>query len=252
MIITETFDNATEIVPVTASMASGFNNSTVGNQTITVNAGSFTDSFTVSVISNTVVNNQNIEADISNLNLLANVGSVSLKSEILPTQGEGLPAIQALKASENISNEAGAVIYSLELVDSNGQKIAFSGTVTVRIPIPAGMSGNLHVFWFNPTDGSLHDMKATQENGYLVFQTTHFSNYAIAQFTVSPNGGNPTGGTSPGESKGKSTTAATESNPTTGSDDWPIIPMAILGGSAAAGALIVKRRRYFRKKKQAE
>ena len=52
------------------------------------------------------------------------------------------------------------------------------------------MSGDLHVFWYNPDDNTVTDMNAIQVDGYLTFYTTHFSYYAIAQFTVNSDSSN--------------------------------------------------------------
>ena len=69
------------------------------------------------------------------------------------------------------------------------------------------MSGDLHIYWYNPGDNSIIDMGATQKNGYLVFETSHFSFYAIAKLSTAPT--NTSFGTS-------STPTSTPSNPDTG------------------------------------
>lgn len=253
---------------LTVKATSVFDASQSATATITVLPSKITDS------------NTNITYDLSDVNLPSDVTSTSIGITTIPQSSSDdstFTIVKKLLDSNTFYGKlSGFRLIDLKLLNQNGNPIEpTGGAVTVRIPIPSGMSDNLHVFWFNPTDGSLQDMNAKQEGDYLVFQTTHFSDYAIAQLIPSPNGGNSTGGTSSGESegnsatattvpssksgetssgesKGNSTTAATGSNPTTGSGDWPIIPLAILGGSAAAGAIIVKRRRSFRKKKQAE
>lgn len=72
-------------------------------------------------------------------------------------------------------------IYDIKLLDQNGRPVtSFQGKVKVKIPIPEGLSGDLHVFWYNDKNNKLVDMNAKAEDGYLVFETTHFSYYAIA------------------------------------------------------------------------
>ena len=114
--------------------------------------------------------------------------------------------------------------FSLELIDQNGQPATFTGKITVKIPIPDGMSGDLHVYWYNDADGTVTDMNARQENGYLVFEATHFSYYAVAELSS---------GTIP--------------NPDTGSDSLPFMP-AVLLGITGYGLIVATRDRRFRKK----
>lgn len=75
-----------------------------------------------------------------------------------------------------------AVVLDIQLLDQNGSPIErFSGTVQVKIPIPEGMSGNLAVLWYDEEKGTFTDMNARVEDGYLVFETDHFSYYAITR-----------------------------------------------------------------------
>jgi LPXTG-motif cell wall-anchored protein len=127
----------------------------------------------------------------------------------------------------------GFQISDLKLLDQNGNPITnFTGKIKVKIPIPAGMSGNLHVYWYDLKSGSLTDMGATQENGYVVFYTTHFSDYAVAQF----------------DSSVSSETSKPVENSKTGDEGWPLLPLAFLGGGSAAGLILAKRRKIFRRK----
>ena len=78
----------------------------------------------------------------------------------------------------------------------NGQPVQPSGTVTVKIPVPAGVSDNskLKVYRFEP-NGSQTDMGAAVEGGYLVFTTEHFSYYGVVyesgqnKITIAPANG---------------------------------------------------------------
>ena len=83
----------------------------------------------------------------------------------------------------------------LSLYDQNGMKItSFTGTVKIKIPIPQGFDGDLHVYCYDPDGGTLTDMKAYIVGDYLVFETNHFSYYAVVQFaeTVLPAASNAT------------------------------------------------------------
>lgn len=71
-------------------------------------------------------------------------------------------------------------LYKLKLLDQNGNNISsFSGSVTIKIPLPLGLRGTPRVFRYE-SDGTLTDMKVTVENGFLVFQTDHFGDYIVA------------------------------------------------------------------------
>ncbi|WP_444643804.1 MBG domain-containing protein [Caproiciproducens sp. R1] len=72
------------------------------------------------------------------------------------------------------------LLYNLDLLDQSGNPISsFTGSVTVRIPLPAGLPGTPHVFRYE-NDGTFTDMGAAVADGFLVFSTTHFSYYVIA------------------------------------------------------------------------
>ena len=124
----------------------------------------------------------NISLNLTGVTLPANVTSVSFGSTV---QGSGslthLAVEERMGQNQSLGKVSGLTVYDLKLLNQNGQPISFTGKVTVRIPIPFGMSGNLHVYWYNDADGTVTDMNAKQENGYLVFETTHFSYYAIAE-----------------------------------------------------------------------
>ena len=68
----------------------------------------------------------------------------------------------------------------MSLLDQNGTPASFTGSVTVRIPVPAGVRGTPHVFRYEADTKTFTDMNAKVEKGFLVFTTAHFSRYAVA------------------------------------------------------------------------
>jgi hypothetical protein len=54
----------------------------------------------------------------------------------------------------------------------------------VRIPIPPKMNGDIHAYWYDVKSGTLTDMNARQENGYLSFKTSNFGYYAVASINT--------------------------------------------------------------------
>ncbi|HEX3037792.1 MAG TPA: cadherin-like beta sandwich domain-containing protein [Oscillospiraceae bacterium] len=237
---------------------------------LTVEATSTADSTqhstaAVSVVPAMISNNKGITFDLTGATLPAGVTSVSLGSTAQGNDSSTYSMVTKLIGqNQTLGNLSGLMIYDLKLLDQNGNPITnFAGKIKVKIPIPAGMSGNLKVFWYNPANGTVTDMSATPENGYMVFETTHFSYYAIAQLaapaqpnTTSPTGAQP-GTASPISSNkvsGGATPTVTQSNGTTpnastGDSSVPFLPLALLGASSAAGLVIVRKSARYKLKK---
>ena len=178
-----------------------------------------------------------VQYDLSDANLPDEVTSVSVHSSILPGADSGNSTYSVVSnlidASKFSTYPSSVKIYNLSLIDQNNQAVTgFTGKITVRIPIPSGMSGDLHVYWYNDAVGTVTDMNARQENGYLVFETTHFSYYTIVKLSTRSSSGS---GKIP--------------NPDTGSNSFPLLPAALLGVSGC-GLSIVIRGRKLRKKQQ--
>lgn len=83
------------------------------------------------------------------------------------------------------------VIFDISLVNPDGSKYTFSGSVTVSIDLPEGFDGNKSKVVYIRDDGKTEDMKAKYIDGKMVFNTTHFSHYAIVEDASagSPNTG---------------------------------------------------------------
>ena len=182
------------------------------------------------------------QLDCTGVTMPAGVTAVSLGSAV---QGDGTSAYsivgKLIGQNESFGSLSGLTVYDLKLLDQSGNPIEqFTGKIKVKLRIYSGMSGDLKVFWYNPADDTLTDMHASQEDGYMVFETNHFSYYAIAQLKSS--------GTSPDTSSG--TTSGTTGNPKTGSDNRPLILLALFASGSAAGTIIIKHRRIYRIKKK--
>lgn len=83
----------------------------------------------------------------------------------------------------------------ISLLDKNGKAVQPNGTVTVKIPVPESFKGEDCKVYREESDGSYTDMKAKLENGYLVFDTDHFSKYVVTTEALSDDKDNnkPTG-----------------------------------------------------------
>lgn len=164
------------------------------------------------------------QIDFTGVTLPSGVTSVSLDSVIQRNESSVDVVIKNLiEQDETLDILNGLTVYDLKLLDQNGNPIeTFTGSIKVKIPVRAGMSGNLKVFSYNPADGTLTDMNAIQENEFLVFETTHFSYYAVAELTVQSSKNNY--------------------------NSWPLTPLVVLGVGAATGIAIVRRRKIFKVK----
>ena len=71
-------------------------------------------------------------------------------------------------------------LFDISLVNNNA-KIQPNGKVKVSIPVPAGYDTSKIVVYYVAEDGTKTKIDATIENGYIVFETDHFSNYVVAE-----------------------------------------------------------------------
>lgn len=83
------------------------------------------------------------------------------------------------------------IVFDISLVNADGTKYNFDGSVTVSIDLPEGFNGSKSKVVYISEDGKTEDMKAKYVDGKMVFNTTHFSHYAIVEDASagSPNTG---------------------------------------------------------------
>ena len=79
---------------------------------------------------------------------------------------------------EQVSATSNSVTYNITF-EKDGEEIQPNGTVTVKIPVPEGMDGNLCKVYRQETDYTYTDMNAVYQDGYMVFTTDHFSRYIL-------------------------------------------------------------------------
>ena len=63
----------------------------------------------------------------------------------------------------------------------NGTKIQPNGEITVRIPLPAGYSNKVFVCYVDSVSGKVTKIPCEVKDGYVIFKTNHFSEYAIVE-----------------------------------------------------------------------
>lgn len=68
--------------------------------------------------------------------------------------------------------------YDISLV-ADGEKVQPNGYVTVKLPIPEGFNAETTVVYYVDDSGNKTKLESTTENGYIVFETNHFSEYVL-------------------------------------------------------------------------
>ena len=82
------------------------------------------------------------------------------------------------------SSSAENVIFDIKML-VNGMESQPSGKVTVKIPLPGGYEPNKsYVYHIDTSTGKIEKMDAHYENGFVIFETTHFSYYAVVEGTL--------------------------------------------------------------------
>ena len=80
-------------------------------------------------------------------------------------------------AAQDISIAAAYDLYFVK----DGERVQPESDVTVSIPVPAGSDGDSCKIYYIDENGSLTDMHAVFQSGYLVFTSSHFSLYALVE-----------------------------------------------------------------------
>lgn len=106
----------------------------------------------------------------------------------IPTEGyDGKVEIEVEESFDGtafniLDAKTGAVqqkIYDIKML-VDGEAVQPNGKITVKLPLPAGYNPKFsYVYYVNTETGAVEKMKATYEDGYMVFETDHFSYYAI-------------------------------------------------------------------------
>ena len=80
----------------------------------------------------------------------------------------------------DIGTDTHIYVLDITLVNAEGVTVQPNGSVTVKIPLPEEFDeSDAYYVYYQADDGTLTDMHATFENGYVSFTTNHFSRYII-------------------------------------------------------------------------
>ena len=98
-------------------------------------------------------------------------GNVILSTETV-TEGKVFEIVNAEKGNFK------KTVYNITTL-VNGTTAQPNGTVSVKIPLPADYSAENSNVYYVSEDGKLEQLDCRVENGFIVFETDHFSYYAV-------------------------------------------------------------------------
>ncbi len=110
-------------------------------------------------------------------------GSYDGKVEIQVTETFDGESYQLLNAERG--NYKNALFDITTVVD--GKKVQPNGSVWVKIPLPKGYNAEKTFVYHITNSGKLEKVESRVEGGYIIFETTHFSYYAIVDESSSVN-----------------------------------------------------------------
>ena len=112
---------------------------------------------------------------------------ISLESRQLTESDEEYSKIDftgKIEDSDVKPEDVKAVTYEISLKNESGQTVQPSEKVTVKIPVPDGYMGeNCKVYYVNEK-GKFTNMNAVCQNGFLIFETGHFSTYLVTETNI--------------------------------------------------------------------
>lgn len=109
-------------------------------------------------------------------------GEVKLVTKQLGAEDEDYEKINLkdfVKDAENISEDIPFVAYNISLMNMENQPVQPNGKITVKIACPDGYDNASSKVYRINSNSSLTNMLAVLKDGYLVFETNHFSTYVI-------------------------------------------------------------------------
>ena len=154
---------------------------------------------------------------------------VIAKPNVIPEE-----AIFSVRLEDSLTNDE-QIAYNC-FFTYNGEEYEPTDKVTVRIPIPVAMrdiADTLKVYHYQ--DGKYVAMEVTVEDGYLVFETDHFSIYVVTAKELDNEDGSESSTEAP-------TTSDNDGNPSTGAAAVTMVTVAAVIASAAVMVISKKRK----------
>ena len=156
------------IYQVSNYTVSGYDANQVGSQTLTITYGSFTQTITITV-------------DGTVTNYKTETVQINAPAEVMDPAAElVVETCDIVENTPGLLLENSSLIYDLSF-EKDGQKLQPNGKVQVFLPIPQEMKGQDCVVYYLDENGNLTDMEAVCVGEFMVFETDHFSYYALVE-----------------------------------------------------------------------
>lgn len=141
-----------------------------------------------------------------------------------------------------INNEVSKfVLYDITL-KSNNTTIQPNGKVKISIPVPNGYDTSKIVVYRIAEDGTKTKYDTTINNGYVTFETDHFSNYVVAEETITNNDTTKEPTETQKQPDNKPTTSGKlDDTPKTGADNTMSVICSIVSVLSIIGIAIIKK-----------
>lgn len=154
---------------------SGYDPNVGGEQTITVAYGGYTTTFTVTV-NDKKLNFTNEEEKIE-----ISAPDNAIESDVELVVDKVVPEEALPEVPEVLQNNE-SVMFDISLA-KNGETVQPEASVQVAIPVPEQMESKRCKVYYVDNAGKAEDMKAQYKDGHMVFETNHFSYYAVVEVT---------------------------------------------------------------------
>ena len=139
------------------------------------------------------------------------------------------------------SNVSKFVLYDISLT-SNNATIQPNGKVKISIPVPNGYDTSKIVVYRIAEDGTKTKYDTTINNGYVIFETDHFSNYVVAEETITNNDTTKEPTETQKQPDNKPTTSGKlDDTPKTGADNTMSVICSIVSVLSIIGIAIIKK-----------
>ncbi len=121
---------------------------------------------------------QTITDEYSGIELVVPNGTYDDEIELEITEQFDGASFQFVTTLDNVTN---AFVFDIT-TKVNGESVQPSQAVTIRIPLPTGYDPTCtFVYHINSETGKVENMKARYEDGYIIFETTHFSEFSVVE-----------------------------------------------------------------------
>ena len=130
---------------------------------------------------------QSDDADVNGAGLILDQDAINgLDAQQEITVSVEKADVSSLGLSEDQQAQIAGIVYDFTLTNGGENVSEFDGNITVSLPyeLQAGDDVDCIDVWFIADDGTLTVQQGTYSNGFVTFQTNHFSYYTVTRLTA--------------------------------------------------------------------